>query len=174
MGPSGVGDRRPPTACRTRGDDDGPAIELRLYAEDPVAFLPRTGRLLAWEEPSGPGIRVDAGVQEGSTIGLDYDPLLAKLVVSAGDRPAAIARARRALADWVVLGVETNAPLLDAVLASEEFASGRYAAAGGLNPAENSVLLRAMLLDKAVYEVVYEARNRPTWVPIPLESIAEL
>ncbi len=99
---------------------------MRLYAEDPEDFLPRAGKLLAYDEPKGPGIRVDSGVAEGSVIGVDFDPLLAKLVVHAGDRPSALNRARRALEDWVVLGVETNLPLLSAVLSSEEFASGDY------------------------------------------------
>ena len=104
----------------------GHAIELRLYAEDPVEFLPRSGGLLVYREPTGPGVRVDAGVEEGSIVGVDYDPLLAKLVVSAETREAAIARAKRALEDWVVLGVETNARLLAAVLASPAYGSGRY------------------------------------------------
>ncbi len=105
----------------------GHAIELRLYAEDPVDFLPRSGRLLAYREPAGPGIRIDSGVEEGSVIGVEYDPLLAKLIVSAETREAAIARARRAVHDWVVLGVETNRAALDAVLGSPEFQSGAYA-----------------------------------------------
>jgi acetyl/propionyl-CoA carboxylase alpha subunit len=104
----------------------GHAIELRLYAEDPVGFLPRAGEIFDYAEPSGPGVRVDSGVARGSRVGLEFDPLLAKLVVSGSDRRAAIERARRALADWVVLGVETNKRLLAAVLESEEFASGRY------------------------------------------------
>jgi acetyl/propionyl-CoA carboxylase alpha subunit len=104
----------------------GHAIELRLYAEDPFEFLPRSGRLLVYREPAGPGVRVDAGVEEGSVVGLEYDPLLAKLVISAASREAAIQRARRALAEWVVLGVETNIPLLSAVLESGAFVSGHY------------------------------------------------
>jgi acetyl/propionyl-CoA carboxylase alpha subunit len=104
----------------------GHAIELRLYAEDPVEFLPRSGRIHVWEEPAGPGVRVDAGVGEGTRVGVEYDPLLAKLVVSGPDRGAAIDRARRALSEWVVLGIETNAPLLARVLESAEFRSGRY------------------------------------------------
>ena len=104
----------------------GHAIELRLYAEDPREFLPRSGTILVWEEPGGPGVRVDGGVEEGSRVGLEYDPLLAKLVISAPDRAAAIERARRAVAEWIVLGVETNAELLLDVLASPDFRSGRY------------------------------------------------
>ncbi|HEX7254095.1 MAG TPA: biotin carboxylase N-terminal domain-containing protein [Thermoanaerobaculia bacterium] len=105
----------------------GHAIELRLNAEDPVSFLPRSGRLRLFEPPSGPGIRVDAGVESGSAVSVEYDPLLAKLIVLAPDRRAAIERARRALAEWVILGVETNLPLLQRVLESRPFVSGRYA-----------------------------------------------
>ncbi len=105
----------------------GHAIELRLYAEDPVDFLPRWGAIREWSEPAGAGVRVDSGVERGSTVSLEYDPLLAKLVVHAEDRARAIERALRALEEWVVLGVETNRALLAAVLSSEEFRSGDYA-----------------------------------------------
>ncbi len=105
----------------------GHAIEMRLYAEDPASSMPRSGRVLTYREPGGPGVRVDGGIDEGSVVGLDYDPLLAKLIVWAPDRDAAIGRARRALRDWILLGVETNLPLLEAVLGSSAFGSGRYA-----------------------------------------------
>ena len=105
----------------------GHAIELRLYAEDPVTQLPRSGEILEYAEPGGPGVRVDAGITRGSRVGVEFDPLLAKLVVSAPDRKAAIERARRALGEWVVLGVQTNRAMLAAVLRSPEFLSGRYA-----------------------------------------------
>jgi len=104
----------------------GHALELRLYAEDPVDFLPRTGRILVYREPGGPGVRIDAGIALGSEVGVEFDPLLAKLIVWGADRDAAIRRGRRALSEWIVLGVETNMPLLRAVLDSPEFASGRY------------------------------------------------
>ena len=104
----------------------GHAIELRLYAEDPVDFLPRAGRVLAYREPAGPGIRVDSGIEAGSVVGVEYDPLLAKLIVLAESRRAAIERGRRAVSEWVVLGVETNLRVLAAVLDAPEFVSGRY------------------------------------------------
>jgi acetyl/propionyl-CoA carboxylase alpha subunit len=109
-------------ALRPRGH----AIEMRLYAEDPVTFLPRTGTVLDYAEPAGPGVRLDSGIAVGSEVTVEFDPLLAKLVAWAEDRPAAIARASRALREIVVLGVETNEALLEGVLASEEFRSGDY------------------------------------------------
>jgi acetyl-CoA carboxylase biotin carboxylase subunit len=103
----------------------GHAIECRVYAEDPgQGFLPQAGPLLCYREPTGPGVRVDGGVREGGRIPVHYDPLVAKLIVHAGSRADAIARARAALARFVVLGVTTNITYLQRILAHADFGAG--------------------------------------------------
>jgi acetyl-CoA carboxylase biotin carboxylase subunit len=104
----------------------GHALELRVYAEDPVRFLPGPGRITEWEEPSGDGVRVDAGYQAGNTVTPFYDPLLAKLCVHGADRAQALARARQAVAAFRITGPKTNLPFHARLLASAEFVSGRY------------------------------------------------
>ena len=87
----------------------GAAIECRISAEDPENhFLPATGTVQALQEPSGPGVRVDSGLYAGLQVPLFYDPLLAKLIVWGKDRPQAIARLRRALCEYHILGVRTT------------------------------------------------------------------
>jgi len=105
---------------------NGHAIELRVYAEDPVRFLPRPGRLSQWVMPTGPGVRVDAGYAEGNEVTAYYDPLLAKVIVWGKDRDEALRRAKRAAADIAVSGPQCNAPFLVAALASREIESGSY------------------------------------------------
>jgi len=103
----------------------GHAIECRIYAEDPEhGFLPQAGPLLLYREPSGPGVRVDAGVEEGGTVGIHYDPMLAKLVVSAETRAAAIARLRAALRQYAVLGIRSNIPFLLRLIDLPAFIAG--------------------------------------------------
>ncbi len=104
----------------------GHAIEFRIYAEDPVRFLPSPGLIETWAEPSGEGIRVDSGVAAGYRVTHLYDPLLAKLIVSADNRDAAIERAIGALDEFQVAGVKNNIPTRLDVLASLEFRSGDY------------------------------------------------
>src|SRR6476646_4476234 len=105
----------------------GHAIEARLYAEDPANdFLPSTGKLHVWRPPeSSPALRIDSGVEEGSEIGVYYDPLLAKVIAHAGDRPSAIRKLTHALRNFAAQGVRTNREFLIAMLESEEFRSGR-------------------------------------------------
>ncbi len=87
----------------------GSAIECRVYAEDPANnFFPSPGRLAHYQEPSGPGVRVDGGVYAGWNVPLEYDPLLAKLTVWGDSRASAIGRMRRAVAEYRVLGIKTN------------------------------------------------------------------
>ena len=96
------------TAIQPRGY----AIECRISAEDPAAgFLPSTGRLLGYRPPSGPGVRVDSGVEEDAEIGVHYDPMIAKLIVWAADRPRGLERMARALREFLILGVKTTIPL---------------------------------------------------------------
>ena len=104
----------------------GHALELRVYAEDPVRFLPSPGTITRWREPAGEGVRVDAGYAEGNVVTPHYDPLLAKLVVHAPDRGQALERARAAVGAFEVAGPKTNLPFHAELLRSDEFASGDY------------------------------------------------
>ena len=104
----------------------GHALELRVYAEDPRRFLPSPGMITQWVPPAGPGVRVDAGYEEGNQVTPFYDPLLAKLCVWGQDRGEALARAARAVAGFQIAGPRTNLPFHAGLLASEEFISGDY------------------------------------------------
>ncbi|MCW2725813.1 MAG: acetyl-CoA carboxylase biotin carboxylase subunit [Frankiales bacterium] len=107
-------------------EPSGHAIELRVYAEDPIRFLPGPGTITRWEEPSGEGVRVDAGYREGDTVTPFYDPLLAKLAVWAPTRDEALGRAREAVAGFAVEGPKVNLPFFAELLANEEFVTGAY------------------------------------------------
>jgi acetyl-CoA carboxylase biotin carboxylase subunit len=111
------------------GQDDIPlngwAIEVRINAEDPLnGFLPSTGRVQNLRWPGGPWVRVDSGLFRGMEVGLNYDPMLAKIIVWGADRAAAIARMTRALEELHVGGVRTGAPAALEVLADERFRRG--------------------------------------------------
>jgi acetyl-CoA carboxylase biotin carboxylase subunit len=105
---------------------NGHAIELRVYAEDPKRFLPSPGTITEWAEPSGPGIRVDAGYIAGNKVTPFYDPLLAKLCAHGATRDEALARARDAVAAFEVAGLKTNLPFHAELLADPGFVSGDY------------------------------------------------
>ncbi|MHB2022500.1 MAG: acetyl-CoA carboxylase biotin carboxylase subunit [Mycobacteriales bacterium] len=111
-----------PDEVRARGH----AIELRIYAEDPQRFLPSPGTISLWQQPEGPGIRVDAGYGEGDTVTPFYDPLLAKLVVWGEDRPRALTRCREALSRFRIEGPKTNLAFFTELLDRPEFATGDY------------------------------------------------
>jgi acetyl-CoA/propionyl-CoA carboxylase biotin carboxyl carrier protein len=101
------------------------AIEARVYAEDPeTGFLPQAGRLLAWIEPSGPGLRVDSGVTAGQEVDVHYDPMLAKIVAKGRTREEARRRLVAALGETVALGVTTNLSWLSRLLEADPVVRG--------------------------------------------------
>jgi len=105
----------------------GHAIELRVYAEDPsTGFLPDTGLLETYELPQGPGVRVDNGVEQGMTIPVYYDPLLAKLIVYAANRETAIETMKRAISEYKIRGVSNTLAFGTFVMEHEAFRSGNF------------------------------------------------
>ena len=103
----------------------GHAMEVRLYAEDPDNnFFPSPGKIISQHAPTGPGIRLDEGVYEGWTVPMDYDPLLSKLIAWGNSREETIARLRRALDEYTIMGIRTNVSLFRRILSEPEFLRG--------------------------------------------------
>jgi acetyl-CoA carboxylase biotin carboxylase subunit len=105
---------------------DGHAIECRINAENPETFLPTPGRVTAFHAPGGPGVRVDSALYAGYVVPPYYDSLIAKLIVHAPTRAMAIARLRRALDEFAVLGIETTIPLHRRIVDDPDFQAGDY------------------------------------------------
>jgi acetyl-CoA carboxylase, biotin carboxylase subunit len=104
----------------------GHAIECRVTAEDPVSFAPSPGRVTAYVAPGGPSVRVDSHCFAGYTVPPHYDSLVAKVIAHGADRPEALARMRRAVAEYVVEGIKTTLPLHARLLADPRFLAGDY------------------------------------------------
>ena len=104
----------------------GHAIECRISAEDPETFMPTPGRVELFHAPGGLGVRVDSALYAGYVVPPYYDSMIAKLIVHAPDRPMAIARMRRALAEFMVTGIKTTLPLHRRILEAPDFVSGDY------------------------------------------------
>ncbi|MFA5938090.1 MAG: biotin carboxylase N-terminal domain-containing protein [Sinimarinibacterium sp.] len=103
----------------------GHSIEFRIYAEDPArGYTPTTGPVLVWQPAQGEGVRMDAGIVQGGEVTANFDPMLAKLIVTGSDRNDAIARADRALRDTVLLGCKTNTAFLRRLIAHPAFVAG--------------------------------------------------
>jgi len=106
---------------------EGHAIECRIYAEDPRDnFLPSTGKLLKHRVPSGNGVRVDAGVEEGQNVTINYDPMISKLCTHGADRDEAIRRMLRALEEYEIAGCRTTIPFCRYVLTHDAFLQAEY------------------------------------------------
>jgi acetyl-CoA carboxylase, biotin carboxylase subunit len=103
----------------------GHALEFRIYAEDSLKFFPSPGPLNVFQGPTGEGIRLDAGYAQGNMVTPHYDPMIAKLIVTAASRPAAIARAEKALQEFRIEGIKNNVPLHQRIVASEAFRAGQ-------------------------------------------------
>jgi acetyl-CoA carboxylase biotin carboxylase subunit len=106
---------------------EGAAIECRVYAEDPQTHLPSPGVVTNHHPPGGLGVRVETALYDGYRVPVHYDPLIAKVIVHAGDRALAIRRAKAALREYLIDGIKTNIPLHLQILDDADFAAGQFA-----------------------------------------------
>ena len=146
----------------------GHAIEVRIYAEDPLREdLPQAGPLLLYRQPSMPGIRIDAGVTEGDEISVHYDPMIAKLIATGATREAARRRAIEALRAYPILGIHTNLPFLIRLLEHPRFASGDIDT--GFIDTERRTLVEGLDAPPPpeALAVAHEIRNGVGGVPTP-------
>ena len=120
------GGKLPMTQAELDARRRGHAVECRIYAEDPVKFLPSPGRITHMRVPDGPYIRNDSGCYEGAEIPVHYDPMISKLVVWGEDRKTAVARMRRALDEYAVRGIETNLAFHRRCFRHDQFIAGEY------------------------------------------------
>jgi propionyl-CoA carboxylase alpha chain len=106
---------------------NGHSLEVRVYAEDPTNnFLPDIGKLISYERPTGDGVRVDDGFEEGMEIPIYYDPMIAKLIVHGTDRNDAIAKMTKAIDEYYITGVKTTLPFCSWAINHEAFVSGDF------------------------------------------------
>ena len=148
----------------------GHAVECRIYAEDPVKFLPSPGTITHLRIPDGPYVRNDCGCYEGSEIPVHYDPMISKLVVWGDDRAAAIDRMRRALDEYQVRGIETNLPFHRLALRHPDFIAGAYDTGfiarehAALTPSASGPALDAAMIAAAL-DSIAGPRPAPTATP---------
>jgi acetyl/propionyl-CoA carboxylase alpha subunit len=108
-------------------DIQGHAMEVRVYAEDPMNnFAPDIGRLKTYKLPESIGIRVDNGFEEGMDIPIYYDSMISKLITYGKDREEAISKMIRAIRDYTIVGVKTTLPFADFVMQNKHFVSGDF------------------------------------------------
>jgi len=160
----------------------GHAIECRIYAEDPEAnFFPSPGTVALYREPCGPGIRNDSGIYEGFEVPMEYDPILSKLIATAGTREAVRMRMIRALKNYVILGIRTTIPFLIDVLSSPEFVKGdthtgfidRHFESWSQNKEDEDLARIAYVVEEIASHGRPSATMREKGWPTPWETLGE-
>jgi acetyl-CoA carboxylase biotin carboxylase subunit len=125
----------------------GAAIECRIYAEDPIKFLPSPGKIVQYRQPTGPYVRDDSGVFEGAEISVFYDPMISKLITWGATRAEALDRMQRALMEYRVGGIKTNLAFHRRVLGEADFRAGKYSTA--YIEGHKELLAKPIALDEA-------------------------